>query len=179
MKKYFRSDFIIVLALFLAAVLVSVAAYPEVFVNFKTSSVLWNDYNIDYALSFVLTNFIYQGGIQLWDYFGQMPFFHTYAVFGFFKFPNVVTALAYSVLAPFSENSGRLFAHVFVWADLMTLLFIRIIGIFLLLKTVTKNRVILTIGTVIFAVFFDRRQYLDASGGPSSTKRFFRWLYWL
>ncbi len=154
MKKYFQSNFVTVIALFLMAVLGLLAIYPEVFVTFKTSFVLWNDYCIDYPLTFVLTTFFYQGGIQLWDYFGQMPFFHTYAVFGLFKFPNVITAITYYVLAPFSDDSGRLFHHVFAWANLMTLLFIRLVGIFLLLKTVTRNRVILTAGTVIFAVFF-------------------------
>ena len=113
MKKYFRSNILTVLALFLIAVLAFVVIYPQVFIGFKMSFVLWNDYCIDYPLTFVLTNFFYQGGIQLWDYFGQMPYFHTLAVFGLFKFPNVVTAVTYYILAWFSEDSGRAFPSYF------------------------------------------------------------------
>jgi hypothetical protein len=160
MKKYFRSNFITILALFLAAVVITAAVYPDLFITFKTSFILWNDYCIDYPLTFVLTNFFYQGGIQLWDFFGQMPFFHTYAVFGIFKFPNIITAITYYLLAPFSDDSGRLFHHVFAWANLMTLLFIRTVGIYLLLKIVTKNRIILSLATVIFAVFFSQWAFL-------------------
>lgn len=143
------------MVLFLVAALVTVAVYPEIFITFKTSFVMWGEaLAIEYPLTFILTSFFYQGGIQLWDFFGQMPFFHTYAVFGLFKFPNLITAITYYILAPFSDDSGRLFHHVFAWANLMTLLFIRIVGIFLLLKIVTRNRIILTLGTVIFAVFY-------------------------
>jgi len=160
MKKYFSSNFLTVFFLFAIAVLITVVVYPDTFVNFNVSFVRWDDYTIEYPLTFVLTNFFYQGGLQLWDYFGQMPLFHTYVVNGLFEFSNVVTAITYYVLAPFAGDSGRLFHHVFAWADLMTLLLMRIIGIFLLLKMVTKNRYILTIGTVIFAVFFSQMAFL-------------------
>jgi hypothetical protein len=163
MKKYFPSTYVTVIVLFLIAALIFVAVYPEIFITFKLSLTMWDPYIIDYPLTFILTTFFYQGGIQLWDYFGQMPYFHTYAVFGLFKFPNVITAITYYILAPFTEDSSRLFSQVFVWADLMTLLFIRIAGIFLLLKTVTKNRIILTFGTVIFAVFFSQWAFMNGS----------------
>ena len=185
MKKYFQSNFVIVTALFLVAALLLTAVYPEIFITFKTSFILWSDYCIDYPLTFVLTNFFYQGGIQLWDFFGQMPYFHTYAVFGLFKFPNVMTAMVYYALAPFSEDSGRLFHHVFAWVNLMTLLFIRLAGIFLLLKTVTRNRVILTAGTVIFAGFFSQWAFLKGGFymsyfplGMYFIVRFFQGLQW-
>jgi Bacterial membrane protein YfhO len=163
MKKYFQSNFFTVFVLFMIAAAVCVIVYPEIFITFKMSFELWDPYVIDYPLTFVLTNFIYQGGIQLWDFFGQMPYFHTYAVFGLFKFPNVVAAISYYLLAPFSQDSGRFFSQVFSWANMMTLLFIRIAGIFLLLKTVTRNRIILTFGTVIFAVFFSQWAFMYGS----------------
>jgi len=163
MKKLFQSNFVTVLILFLTAALIFVAIYPGLFVSFNTSFIRWGDYNVDYTLTFILTNFFYQGGIQLWNFFGQMPFFHAYAVFGLFKFGNVITAMIYYLLAPFSEDSGQLFHHVFVWANLMTYLFIRTIGIFLLLKLVTRNRIILTVGTVIFAVFFSQWALMKGS----------------
>lgn len=185
MKKFFQSNFVTVLVLFVAAVLISVAVYPEIFITFKISFVLWSDYLIEYPLTFILTNFFYQGGLQLWDFFGQMPFFHTYAVFGLFKFPNVVTAIAYHVLAPFADDSSRLFFHVFAWVNLMTLLLIRIAGIFLLLKTVTKNRIILSMGAVVFAVFFSQWAFLKGGFymsyfplGMYFIVRFFQQMQW-
>ena len=163
MKKVLRSNFATVFIMFLAAALLTVAVYPEVFITFKTSFMLWNDYCVEYPPVFVLTNFFYQGGIQLWDFFGQMPYFHTFATLGLFKFPNVVTALSFYLLEPFCGNSSQLFHHVFAWGYMMTILLIRIIGIFLLLKIVTKNRIILTVGTVIFAVFFSQLGFLGGA----------------
>jgi len=146
--------------LFLTAAIIFVIAYPELFITFKTSFALWPDVCFDYPLAFVLTNFFYQGGLQLWNFYGQMPFFHTYAVLGLFKFPNVMAAITYYLLAPFSGDSGRLFHHVFAWANLMTLLFIRVAGIFLLLKTVTRNFIILAAGPVVLGVFFSQYTFL-------------------
>ncbi len=160
MKKLFQSNIITALVLFAAAVLVSIAVYPEVFISSKMSVVIWSDYCVEYAPTFILTTFLYQGGLQLWDFFAQMPYFHTYAVLGLFKFPNVVTAISYYLLAPFTEDSSHLFHQVFIWGYLMTLLFLRVTGIFLLLKTVTKNRPFLSAGTVLFAVFFSQMAFL-------------------
>ena len=78
MKKYFQSNIVTIFILFAAAVLITLAVYPEVFFTSHTSFVLWSDYAVEYQLTFTLTSFFYQGGLQLWNYFGQMPFFHTY-----------------------------------------------------------------------------------------------------
>lgn len=149
-----------VLMLFAASVLISVVAYPEVFITFRTGFILWSDYNLEYSLGFMLTNFLYQGGIQLWDYYGQMPMTYIYATYGLFKFQNVVTALMYYGLAPFSDNSAQLFHHVFAWGNLFSSLFLRVVGIFLLLNIVTKNRWIVKAGVVIAAVFFSQPSFL-------------------
>ena len=88
MKKCFQSKTAMMFILFFAAALITVLVYPEVFVYFKTSFVLWQDYCIEYPLTFILTNFFYQGGLQLWDFFGQMPLTYDYATYGLFKLPN-------------------------------------------------------------------------------------------
>jgi hypothetical protein len=164
MKRIFpRSLTLLVSLLFAAAVLVSVAAYPEVFVMFKHGVVTWSDYNVEYVLTFVLTQFFYQGGIQLWDYYGQIPFDYTLATFGLFKFQNVMTALCYYLLAPFSDYSAELYHHVFIWAYLFSHLFLRVTGIFLLLTRVTGNVWILSAGTVLFSVFFSQPAFLWGS----------------
>jgi len=163
MKRFFQSNIVAVAVLFAAAALILVLVHPEIFITFNITFSSWNDICVEYPPTFALTTFLYQGGLQLWDYFAQMPYFHTYAALGVFKFPNVVTALAYYLLAPFSGDSSRLFHHVFTWGYLMTILFIRIVGIFLLLKIVTRNRVILFVGTVIFAVFFCQIASMDGA----------------
>jgi len=160
MKKVFESKTLTMLILFLGAAVLSLFVYPEVFVSLKTSFVFWQDYCVEYPLCFILTNFFYQGGLQLWDFFGQMPLTYTYATFGFFKLPNVMTAFVYWLLSPLSLNSSQFFHHVFAWANLGTLLFIRVAGIYLLLQTVTRNKHILRWGTVFFAVFFCQQAFM-------------------
>lgn len=160
MKKYFSSNGLVILVLFLIAAAVSVMIYPELFLKFKISPVLWSDYCVEYPLNFILTTFFYQGGLQLWNMFGQMPYYHTYAVEGLFKFPNVVTSIAYYLTAPFLGYTSQLFEHLFIWVNLMTLLFLRVVGIYLLLKTVTKKQWLLMVATVIFAVFFSQLAFI-------------------
>ena len=111
-----KSIYLTVLILFAVSVLVSMIVYPEVYVLFNTGFILWSDDNLEYSLSFILTNFFYQGGLQLWDYFGQMPMTFVYATYGLFKFQNVIAALLYYALSPFSGDSAQLFHQAFVWA---------------------------------------------------------------
>ena len=92
--------------------------------------------------------------------FGQMPLTYVYATYGLFKLPNVMSAVAYWFFSPLSQDSSQFFYHVFTWANFGTLLFIRVAGIFLLLQTVTKKRVILAFGTVIFSVFFCQQAFI-------------------
>lgn len=155
-----KSIFLTVFLLFVAAVLISVVVYPEIFITFQTSFMLWSDYIIEYVLTFVLTNFFYQGGLQLWDYFGQIPMTHTYATFGMFKFQNVVTALLYYILSPFTVHSAALFHHAFAWGNLLSHLILRVVGIFLVLRCLTKNQWIVALGAVLGGVFFSQPAFL-------------------
>lgn len=159
-NSHFRSIFLTVFVLFSASVCATIAAYPEVFITFRTGFILWSDYNLEYSLGFILTNFFYQGGLQLWDYFGQMPMAYTYATYGLFKFQNVITALIYFILAPFSEHSAQLYHHVFAWGNLFSSLFLRVIGIFLLLNCVAKHRWVVMLATILAAVFFSQPSFL-------------------
>jgi len=153
MKKYLQSPLGFVSAIFVTAILVYICIYPEIFLSFKTSFTSWNDICVEYPPVFALTSFFYQGGLQLWDFFAQMPYFHSYDTLGLFKFPNVVSAVTYYLLNPFTSDSARLFHHVFTWGYLFSILLVRLVGIFLLLRLVTRNRIILAVSTVIFSVF--------------------------
>lgn len=148
---------------FVAAVFISVAVYPEIFLAFKTSFLRFNDYALEYMHTALIVSFISQGGIQLWDQFGQVPFSHLFSTMGTFKFPNVLDAVAFWVLSPLSPHTGELFHHVFAWIHLFTLLFLRTFGTFLLLNCFTKDRRLATAATVIFAVFYCQAAFMTGS----------------
>ena len=138
----------------LAAILGSVLIFPEIFWHRGISFFTWDDYLVDYQSSFALTGFFYQGGIQLWDFFGQLPHAFFWVTHGMFRLPDVLTAIVYVLLSPFADNSARFFDRVFSIVYVGTLLSIRTIGIFLLLKRLTNDKWILKAGTVIFALLF-------------------------
>lgn len=156
MKKILRSrsDLTVVLLAFAVASLLTVVTYPEIFITFQISFLQWSDICCEYILNFVLLRSFYQGGVQLWDYFGQMPLTYTYATFGLFHFQNLVTSLLYIVAAPFFERSAELYHHVFAWANLLSSLALRLSGIFLVLRAISIPRWILIPATILFAVFF-------------------------
>lgn len=149
-----------VLYLFLSAALISVLAYPEIFITFKTSFILWYDYVEAYFMTFILTSFFYQGGIQLWDMHGQMPMAYSYLTFGLFKFQNVIAALSFVIAAPFSDHTGQTFQQVFGWGNLLAHLFLRVTGIYLLLHCLKIDRRVLWMGTVLLSVFFSQPAFL-------------------
>ena len=138
----------------LAALLGSIILFPEIFIQRKISLALWDDYLVDYQSTFALTGFFYQGGIQLWDFFGQLPHVFFWLTHGMFRLPNLLTAITYVLLSPFADNSAQFFDRVFSIVYVGTLLSIRTTGIFLLLKRLTDDKWILTAGTVIFALLF-------------------------
>jgi hypothetical protein len=140
--------------IFLATLFIFTLCFPEIILTKKVSFVQLGDYFIDYVMASLTTNFLYQGGIQLWDYFGQMPLAYYYTTLGLFKLPGILTAGVYYVLSPFADNSGQFFHQVFSLVYVLTLLGIRTLGIYLLLTMFTKERWMQAFGTVIFSVFF-------------------------
>jgi hypothetical protein len=139
---------------FISSVVASLMAYPEIYLTFKTSFMLFDDYLLEYFNTSIIASFMAQGSIQLWDHFGQMPFAYLFTTLGTFKFPNVIAACVFFVLSPLSDHTGALFHHVFAWANLLTLLFLRVAGIFLLLRRFIKDGQIIWIATVMSAVFY-------------------------
>jgi len=138
----------------LAALLGCALIFPETFLLGKSSFFSWSDYLVDYQSTFALTGFFYQGGIQLWDFFGQMPHVFFWLTHGMFRLPNVLTAAVYILLSPFTDNSAQFFNQVFAIVYIGSLLCIRTIGIFLLLKRLTDDKWVLRTAPVIFALLF-------------------------
>ena len=137
-----------------AAFLLAVVIYPEIFLQRGISFANWDDYLIDYQSTFMITGFFYQGGIQLWDYFGQVPHAFLWVTHGMFRLPNLLTSAAYILLSPFTDNSAQFFDRVFSIVYIGSLMGIRVMGIFLLLKRLTEDKWILRVCPVIFAIFF-------------------------
>lgn len=138
----------------LLTVVLCAIAFPEVIITGKTSFLMWNDRIVDYVQSFALTAFLYQGGLQLWDFFGQMPHTYSFMTFGMLKIENILTAAAYFVLSPFSLDSAQFFHRVHAFVNVVTVLLINAAGIFLVLKRLSANPYLLTIVTSVCAVFF-------------------------
>jgi len=138
----------------LASLLGWVLIFPEISFHRGISFLMWGDCLLDFFSTFTLTGFFYQGGIQLWDFFGQLPHTFFWVTHGMFRIPNVLSALVYVLLSPFADNSARFFDSVFSIVYFGSFLCVRTIGIFLLLKRFTDDKWILGAGSVIFALFF-------------------------
>jgi len=143
-----------VLLVCLMAMLLSIFIYPEIYFKPNISFIWWNDYLVEYHTTFVLTSFLYQGGIQLWDFFGQMPHMYVWVTHGMFQLPSILTALVFWLVSPFSQNSAVCFHHVFSFVYPTTLLIIRTMGIYLLLRRMLNDQWILMAGSVVGSVLF-------------------------
>jgi len=138
----------------LASLLGCALIFPDTFLLGKSSFFTWSDYLVDYQATFVLSGFFYQGGVQLWDFFGQLPHVFFWVTHGMFRLPDVLTAIVYVLLSPFADNSAQFFNQVFAFVYIGTLLCIRTIGIYLLLKRLINDQWILRAASVIFALLF-------------------------
>ncbi len=136
------------------AALFCAVIFPEIILKHEISFVTFNDYTVDYTTTFALTTFFYQGGIQLWDFFGQMPHTFLMTTLGMFQLPGILTALSFVLLSPFADNSAQCFHAVFSVVYILTMLGIRTVGLLLLLRCLTGNKWILTVGVVIFSLLF-------------------------
>lgn len=146
--------------IFVIAAAFTILTYPEVFFGFKTSFILWYDYVQEYFLTFILSSFFYHGGIQLWDMHGQMPMAYTYVTFGIFKFQNIVASLLFVLAAPLSDHTGQTFHQMFAWGNLLAHLFLRVAGIYLLLRCLKVDPRIVPPATIMLAVYFSQPAFL-------------------
>lgn len=128
--------------------------FPEIILTGKISFLMWSDHIVDYFETFALTSFFYQGGLQLWDFFGQLPHTYSWLSFGMFKVQNVMTALAYFILSPLALDSAQFFHSVYGFVSILCLLLINITGIYLLLRRLTHHKYILIIASPIYALLF-------------------------
>lgn len=134
------------------AILVSCALgallFPERFLLFNATFMDYTDSPLSYAGSFYVTNSMYHGGIQLWNRYDQMPMTFFNLNFSMYKISNILTALSYAIVSPFSKEPAHLFHSLFSWIFIVSTLCIRVVGVYLLLSLFVKRRWILIAGTV-------------------------------
>ena len=97
---------------FFLAAFIFALMYPEMF-PVRHMSVFYADEVGDYFGMFALSNFFYQGGMQLWDRHDQMSIAYICLTNGLFKFISVIPALCYLLLAPFFTHQAELPFYVF------------------------------------------------------------------
>ncbi len=138
----------------LAALTGYLLIFPEVCLNNAVSFLTWGDYLIDYHSTFALTGFFYQGGLQLWDFFGQLPHMFYFVTHGMFQVPAILTAAVYIVGSPFADHSARFFYQVFAFVYPGSLLALRVVGIYLLLRRFSDDPWTLRAASVLGALLF-------------------------
>ena len=71
--KLLASNLSLVLAAYGASLLLGCLLFPDRFVFFRFSWLNYADSNLSHTGAFWVTNSLYHGGVQLWDWYDQMP----------------------------------------------------------------------------------------------------------
>ncbi len=145
---------------FVGAIVLAAICYSDRWL-FPNISYFNTDFYIDFLGSFLLTNFIYQGNVQLWDNFDQMPHAYFCLTYGVYKLPNALTAITYALLSPFSDDPAKLFTHVFAAVHFLSLLLLRVIGYYLFLQRFCRNRWLLILITIYASITLSPLYFLS------------------
>ena len=156
MKKNWQQSLIsspwpFILIVFIAAALLAAIVFPE-FLVLRNIEFSLNNFFVDYWGAFTLTNFFYQGGIQLWDAYDQIPLCYYYLTLGVFKIFTIPVALIFILFSHLSSFQAEFFQHVYSVGFFLSNLFIKIIGSYLLFKKFSSNRLIPALASVYFSV---------------------------
>lgn len=145
---------------YLCAVVLGAICYWNWWI-FPNISYFDTDFYLDFLGSFLLTNFIYQGNVQLWDNFDQMPHAYFCLTYGVYKLPNVLTAITYTLCSPFSQEPAKLFTHVFAAVHFLSLLLLRVTGYYLFLQRFCPNRWLLIFATAYASITLSPLYFLS------------------
>lgn len=115
--------------------------FPTLLITRKVSFIYMQDYLNDYKAVHLLIQFFYQKGIQLWDFFSQMPHAYFFATFGTFKVANLLTALTYVGTSGFFYDQAKFLHDVFAWVYVPVLLILRACGMVIVLRLLGFGKV--------------------------------------
>lgn len=144
---------------FLAALALGTCLYPDRFIFFRFSWINYADSMLSHAGAFWVTNSLYLGGVQLWDWNDQMPmtFFHFNT--SLYKLSNVLTAIFYYIFSPLSSHPAQFFYQLHSWMFLAAALIVRIVGCYLL-ATLFCDTKWLVFGVTIYGALILQPQFM-------------------
>ena len=160
-KLLSTSPWVVLGLAFLAAAVLSIVIFPEFFIT-PHLEFCYNTFWTDYWGSFTLTNFFYQGGIQLWDPYDQLPLAYYCMTIGIFKFFNVMVAAIYVLFSQMSISQAEFFHQVFSGVFFLSNVFLKLTGAYLLFRKFASNRWIAVAGSIYFAVIATAMPFVTA-----------------
>lgn len=113
-----------------------------------------------FVLSFAFINDWLNGGIQLWNRFNQLPYLFTHLQTGFYDLHKFLTALYFRIFEP-GPLIGPTFRTPFVIIYLGFTIFIKTLGLYLLLRRFTKSKIILILGILYGNTFLSPTHYVN------------------
>jgi len=141
----------IILLIFCCASVLAAIIFPEYLITSRiefSSNICFGDY----WGAFSLTNFFYQGGIQLWDPYDQLPLSFYCLTVGIYKIFNVLVALVFILFSNLSSFQAEFFHHVYSVVFFLSNLFLKIVGSYLLFRKFSSSRAISAVASIYFSV---------------------------
>ena len=111
-----------ILICFSISILLVLLCFPEFLIPPKIAYAL----NGEYVGAYIMTNWLYHGGLQLWDRYDQMSFAYFILTNGMIKIFQVLTAIVYWCISPFVCDQAKAFHHTFSIVYLLTNLFLKV-----------------------------------------------------
>ena len=130
-----------------ACALVSAVIFPE-FLVFHNQEMVLNSFWANYWGAFTLTNFMYQGGIQLWAVYDQLPMAYYALTAGLYKFFTLPVALVYFLFSGFTDHHAEFFHTVYMIVFFLTNLFLKVAGSYLLFRKFTSSQTLAALAAV-------------------------------
>ena len=162
MKRSFRD----ISMVFLLSLIVFSISFPE-FHIFPSVCLYEQYFNQGYTSAAIAANQFYNGGIQLWDRYDQMPYAYYTLTIGFYKIFEVLTTIVYACLSPLMWDQAKAFHHIYSIVFVCTNLFLKVVGSYLLLRRFVTVKGVLYAAVIFLSVFFSRQLVCDGSYFPS------------
>jgi hypothetical protein len=163
-KKLLNRPWGLFLLGFVLAGILAAVIFPE-FMVLRHMEFIRGTFYADYWGSFTLTNFFYQGGMQLWDVYDQIPMAYYYLTLGVGKFCNCLVALTYILLYPLNTFHAELFEETFSAMFFLGNIFLKFAGSYLLFRKFSSSRAVAVLGGIYYAVLLSAFPFI--TGGLS------------
>jgi len=113
-----------------------------------------------FVLSFAFINDWLNGGIQLWNRYNQLPYTYTHMQTGYYDMPKFISAIYFSIFNP-GPNVGSDFRIPFINIYIGFSIFVKTLGIYLLIRRFTSSLVVIILGILYANTFFSSTYYVN------------------